>query len=457
MKVIFSRHMRSASAVLAFFAVTVGSGYGQSGAGAADVGHSAPILTANPNTNSTSHTESLVVFPFENAGREAKMDWLGEGLAELTTDRLMGHGRIVFSREERLAALEKMGLPAYSRFSRATMLMIATEIDADYVVFGEFAQEGTTVRVTVRVLGINPPRLSTAVEETGALDSLAEIQAKVSWRVMCQMQNALDRNAACDVTSYAAQQLAISVKRVRPDALQYFVWGLQSAAEDTRLRDLRDAARLDPEWDEPIFAIGQTYYARRDCESAFTWFTKVPPGSVHLPEANFEVGACHLLGNDPIKAEATFKLLAERMKSGGNSLIGESPGVLSNLGTALLRQGRYAEAAADFSRAKAIDPGEPDYWFNLGLAQYLLGAWEKAAVELRETLRLQPEAAETRELLLVALDKNGNSEEAAELRKDAPPANGTGTRPRQDIAKMSATSLAKFARVRMELMPGVVR
>jgi tetratricopeptide (TPR) repeat protein len=456
MKVLFSRWLGGASAVLVFFGATVAAGYGQSAAG------SSAASGTNSTTNSQSHAESVVVFPFENAGHEAKMDWLGEGLAELATDRLIGHGRIVFSREERLAALEKLGLPAYSRFSRATMLKIAAEIDADYVVFGEFAQEGSTVRVTARVLGINPPRLSTPLEETGGLDSLAEIQAKLSWRVLCQMQNTLDRNAACDSSAPAAQQFVRNAKRVRADALQYFVWGLESPAEETRLRDLRDAARLDPEWDEPVFAIGQTYYAHRDCESASSWFTKVPPGSAHLAEANFDVGVCHLLRNDPIKAEATFKLLAERMKTSSDSPTGESPGVLSNLGTALLRQGRYADAAVNFTRAKAIDPGEPDYWFNLGLAQYLLGDWEKAAQEFREALRLQPEGAETRELFLVALDKNGSAEEAAELRKDSPPANETTTRPgqsptRQDVTKMSATSLAKFARIRMELMPGVVR
>ncbi len=385
------------------------------------------------------------------------MDWLGEGLAELATDRLAGHGRIVFSREERLAALEKLGLPAYARFSRATMLKIAEEIDADFVVFGDFHQEGSSVRVTARVMSINPPWLSAPLEETGALDALAEMQAKVAWRVLCQMQNALERNTACVSTNPSAQQFARNVSRVRADALEYFVRGLESPAEDARLRSLREAARLDPQWDEPLFAIGQTYFARRDCESASGWLTRVPFGSAHLAEATFDVGVCQLLRNDPVKAEATFKLLADRMRWSPDSSASESPGVLSNLGTALLRQARYAEAAVDFERARTIDPGEPDYWFNLGLARYLLGDWEKAAQELREALRLQPETGEARELLLAALDKIGASDEAGELRKDAPPAGGPGTRPRQEVSRMSPTTLAKLAHIRMELMIGVVR
>src|SRR5579864_6690924 len=61
----------------------------------------------------TAHIETVVVFPFENAGTDAQKDWLGEGLSELTTDSMIGHGPLVFSRDERLAALEKLGLPAY--------------------------------------------------------------------------------------------------------------------------------------------------------------------------------------------------------------------------------------------------------------------------------------------------------------------------------------------------------
>ena len=82
-------------------------------------------------------------------------DWLGEGLSELTTDSMVGHGPVVFTRDERLAALDKLGLPTYSRFSRATMIKIAGEIDADYVVFGEFTPDGANLHVSARVLRVS--------------------------------------------------------------------------------------------------------------------------------------------------------------------------------------------------------------------------------------------------------------------------------------------------------------
>lgn len=386
------------------------------------------------------------------------MDWLGEGLAELSTERLAGHLPIVFSREERLAALEKLGLPAYSGFSRATMLKIAGEIDADYVLFGEFAVNGQAVQVSARVLTMNPPRLSEPMTASGALDSLAEIQARLSWQVLCRIHNPSNADAPCETSSQDAQQFVSAAAHMRIDALEYYVKGLENSEDEARLRDLRLAASIEPNWDEPLFAIGQTYFARRDCESALGWFARVPAGSGHAAEASYDTGVCQLLRNDPLHAESTFAAMAAQQNSGGSA----PPGVLSNLGTALLREARYKEAAAEFERAQQLDPGEPDYWFNLGLAQYLLADWAQSEHALREVVRLQPDSSEARNLLAAALDRTGNADEAAALRQGAS-ANAASDEPKDlaarksDVTKMNATSLARLARVRVELSSGAVR
>ena len=72
----------------------------------------------------------------------ANLDWLGEGLAELTSERLEDRGLSVFSREERLGVLERMGLPDSARFSHATMVKIAGEADADEIIYGRFVSDG---------------------------------------------------------------------------------------------------------------------------------------------------------------------------------------------------------------------------------------------------------------------------------------------------------------------------
>src|ERR1700722_17504347 len=120
MKPSFLRRVREFVIVLAIFS---GAGAFTSVPCVAQTGGAAGPAAASTAT----HIETVVVFPFENAGTDAQKDWLGEGLSELTTDSMIGHGPLVFSRDERLAALEKLGLPAYSRFSRATMIKISSE------------------------------------------------------------------------------------------------------------------------------------------------------------------------------------------------------------------------------------------------------------------------------------------------------------------------------------------
>lgn len=459
MKDVLLRQLRGCGAVLMLLAGLAGAVAAQTTAGKNGTVNSAAVNSAAVNPAARA---AVLIFPFENSGHDPQMDWLGEGLAELATERLAAHlpgqGPIIFSREERLAALEKLGLPAYSQFTRATMLKIAGEIDADYVVFGEFTPDGQTVHVSARVLSMNPPRLSEPLTESGALDSLADIQARLSWKVLCRIHNALNAEAPCETSSQAAKQFVDAAARVQPDALEYFVKGLMNPEDEARLRDLREASRLEPAWDEPLFSIGQTYYARRDCESAVGWFARVPAGSVHAAEAGFDTGVCQLLRNDPLHAESTFAAMEGRSTSSA----GEPPEILSNLGTALLREARYKDAAANFERAEQLDPGEPDYWFNLGLAQYLLADWAQAAGALREDVRLQPDSSEARDLLAAALERNGDSDEANALRQSASPSEEKDetkdTSPKkQDVTKMNATALARLARIRMGLSTGAAR
>src|SRR5262245_34541551 len=66
----------------------------------------------------------FLVFPFENDGANARLDWLGEGLEELTIQRLSAGGQKVFTHAGRTAELDRYGLPSNAQFSHATMLRI---------------------------------------------------------------------------------------------------------------------------------------------------------------------------------------------------------------------------------------------------------------------------------------------------------------------------------------------
>jgi TolB-like protein len=189
-----------------------------------------------------------LVFPFENAGASARLDWLGEGLEELTIQRLSAAGEQVYSHAGRLAELERYGLPRSSKLSRATMLHIAEDLDADFLVFGRFTASGTSLIIESRILKVSAARLLPALRETGTLDSLMDLHSRLVWRTL----SASDRNHGASFADFTKRQ-----RPLRLDAFEHYIRGLLAGEDDARLRELREAARLEPEWPEPAFALGE--------------------------------------------------------------------------------------------------------------------------------------------------------------------------------------------------------
>src|SRR6516162_8579475 len=134
----------------------------------------------------------FLVFPFENVGATPRLDWIGEGLEELTIQRLSAAGQQVYSHAGRLNEMDVYGLPSSARLSRATMLHIAQELDADYVIFGSFTSDGQNLTVDARVLRVSPVALFPAVRETFPLSALMDLHNRVLWKLL----RSLDPNFA---------------------------------------------------------------------------------------------------------------------------------------------------------------------------------------------------------------------------------------------------------------------
>ena len=402
---------------------------------------------------SSEHSTTVLILPLENTGHNAQVDWLGEGLAELAGEQLSAAGLSVFSRDDRLAILEKLGVPVYAKLSRATMLKIGAEIDADYVIFGDFAPDGGNLRINARVLGINPVRLAVPVAESGAMTSFGDVETRIAARELCQISSGLAGGSSCDTVTDGMRAPLRSAHIARPDAFEFFIRGVITSDDESRLRFLRQASQLEPDWDQPLFALGDYYYAKRDCEPTQLWLSRIPADSRHTDEANFDLGVCALIRNDPPKAESVFLALSARPhvsapSSAKNARSREQqPEVLSNLGAALVRQARYREALNYFETALKIDPGESDYSFNAALADYLLADWASAARHLREALHLLPDDPTVKALLAAALDKTGQSQEATALRSQPVANGGTTTTMRRDVTKMDATALSRLVRI----------
>jgi Tfp pilus assembly protein PilF len=387
----------------------------------------------------------VLTFPFENTGQEAPLDWLSEGLAELTIERLTGHGLYLLSRQERLDELERIALPVSTRFSRATMLKLGEQADADLVVFGNFALVGQMLRVTARVLHLSPPALSAEFTQSGLLSDLMTLHARLAWQLLCALAPPARGSAGCG-TAASEDDFTSKLTAIRPDAFELYIRGLAESNDAARIQDLREAARLQPQWDAPAFALGETYFSRRNCAAALPWLVRVPLARPNGILATFEAGVCYLLRNDSARAQAAFSALLDRSP-------GVLPGAHSNLGIALARQDKVADARAAFGRATQADAEEPDYWLNLGLLQLRAKQPDAAITPLRRVLTLLPTDAEGRALLALALEQSGKSEEAATERELLNRAAARVVLPRNP----AAADLARFDRIRMRPDPGALR
>src|SRR5690349_15349737 len=373
-----------------------------------------PSSAANSPAASGTSQRIYVVLPFENAGSPAKLDWLSEGLEELTIERLTAAGEQVYSHAGRAAELERYGLPTGSAFSRATMLRVAEDLDADYVIYGKYVVKGPTLTLEMRILSMNPLSLRPPVQESGTVDSLMDLHTRLLWRTL----SSRDGRYTLSLADFTKRQ-----RPLRLDAFEQYARGLQATDPDAKLRQLHEAVRLEPDWPDANFALGEAYFAKKDYNAALAWFFKVPKTYDRYAEALFFGGVCRLQLNQPDRAEEEFHTLQEALKtsSAGGA---EPPEVLNNLAIAQARQGKVAAAQVSLRRAAEMAPGEDDYSFNLGLLALQGDDAAAAADYFREAAEREPDSAQDRALLILSLDKAEKTGEADQEREAAKEAFG---------------------------------
>lgn len=381
-----------------------------------------------------------MVFPFENAGASPRLDWIGEGLEELTIQRLSAAGLQVYSHDSRLDEMDRDGFPPNAHLSRATMLHIAQEIDADFVIFGAFASDGTKLTVDARVMRVYPVALLPAVHESGPLDSLMDLHTRLAWRLLSSADHAFPLS----LNEFSKFQRSLQL-----GAFENYIRGLLSNEDETRIRDLKEAARLEPDWPDPAFALGQIYFTRNDCGPALNWFARVPATHVRSAEAVFSSGVCLLRINQPEKAEKVFSGLQDDLK---RSMVSgaELPEVLNNLALARARQGNVEQALTSLGRARDLDPDEDDYPFNLGVLELQNKNYVTAVTHFRDAMEREPDNPEDRAFLIYTLQKAGRKDEADEEKDTALEALGPNGLP---ALKLDAKGewLTKYERVSNEL------
>ena len=98
-------------------------------------------------------TQTLMVMPFENQSKAPGMEWIAEAFPEVLSQRMASPQIYVISREDRVYAFDHAGIPGAAHPSRATTYSVAEQMDADYVVLGDYDFDGKTFTAKSPVAG----------------------------------------------------------------------------------------------------------------------------------------------------------------------------------------------------------------------------------------------------------------------------------------------------------------
>lgn len=326
----------------------------------------------------------VLVLPFDNRSGQSNLNWIGDSFPYTLNQRLSSAGFLTISRDDRMYALEHLGLPEEFRPSRASTIKIAQTLDADYVVVGSYTvtDPGTPqsrIDVQAQVVEIDQLKMSEPLTQSNALPKLYDVENALAW----QLARRMDPHFA------VAQQTFLGASGgVKLSSFENYIRGTGAATPDERLKRLQQSVAETPAFTSALLALGKEQYADRQYESAAATLAKVPQDDRLALEAGFYRGLARFNSAKYAEAQSAFAFVASRLPL---------PEVVNDEGVAESRQGK--DAVPLFQQVIAADPNDADYHFNLAVG--LLGRSDipGAIHEVEAALKLHSDDPEATELL----------------------------------------------------------
>ncbi|MGO9516094.1 MAG: tetratricopeptide repeat protein, partial [Candidatus Korobacteraceae bacterium] len=319
--------------------------------------------------------------PFENHSSAQGLDWISEAFPQVLSQRMASPHLYLINREDRTYAFDRVGIPATVHPSRATIYHIAELMDADYVVLGSYNYDGSRFSASAQLLDMKKLHLSPEVQSSGPLAGLIDVQTELAWELLEQLPVP---------PAMTREQFLKASAPIRLDAFEAYIRGIMAPDHQQKVRYFHSALKLNPGYTAAMFQLAKTYYDAHEYESACLWFGRVPKDDPSAGEANFLLGMSEFYRGNFDKAFSAFGSLAARLPL---------TEVYNNMGVTEARRGRRGAAVEYFSKAVNADPNDADYRFNLAVALFKNGDSAGAARQLRDELQRRPTDGEARSLL----------------------------------------------------------
>jgi tetratricopeptide (TPR) repeat protein len=338
-------------------------------------------------------TTRILVMPFENVTHEGRIFWLGEASAVLLADDLNALGVNAITREERRAAFDRLQVPPAASLTDATVIRIGQLVEASQVIVGTLQLQGETLVVKARSIVLEAGRVHINAAESAPMVDLFSLFERVA------KQLAPPAGPGSSVPPSAHPPIA---------AFENYVKGLLAETPPTAINYLNAALQADASFDRARLALWEVYDEQGEHDKALAAVSRVPDASPWQRRARFLAGLSRLNLKQYDEAFTAFKGLSDARPTAT---------ALNNIGVVQLRRGgstpQTGLPAFYFNKAAELDTSEPDYFFNLGYADFQARDIQAAVYWLREAVRRDPADGDAHFVLGAALTAAGNATEAA--------------------------------------------
>ena len=354
---------------------------------------------------------SIAVLPFTNMSTDPDQEYFADGMTEdLITDLSKLSGLFVIARNSVFTYKDK---PVKVR-------EVAEELGVRYVLEGSVRRADDKIRINAQLIDATTGGHVWAERYDGTLQDIFALQDRVTSKIVAVL--------AVELTAGEQERVA-SKETDNTEAYDAFLKGwqhyLRQNPENFRMAIsyFERAIELDPQYARAYAALAATYWQ----VSKRFWHTKVGLRYVHDPRFRAEEFLEKaLLDPTPLAHQVAVGMLSQQGQH--EEAIAEAKRAISldpndangyvALAGALSLAGKPDEAYQLVQQAMRLNPHYPPYYlYELGIAEFGMERFAKAAHSLERASALNPDDRWSFRLLLATYGLLGRRQEAAGLLK----------------------------------------
>ncbi len=311
----------------------------------------------------------LALFPFENRGNDAALNWLGYGLdISQTVDLSQDLFLEMWDYRDLASRLEKAGFPDGLKVPLALKRKIAREVHLGHFLTGSFRKNGDQLTIEAAIYETNRGKKIAAQRFSG--DNVFSLVDDISLFIKKSLK--IPRQALKDV-----QDLPVSeISTHSMTALQAYIRGLNAIVfkndYPAAQRHFEAALNSDPTFGQALYLLASVYLntnaenkAKKTLEKAMQYLYKLPERTQFYVKSSY-----YFINQEIDKQFALYKMWAELYP------LDTSPHL--KLGQAYFQRNDFDKAIGEWKIAAEIDPNKYYIFHNIGTACFRKGAFDEA-------------------------------------------------------------------------------